>query len=102
MFAVVEMAGKQYRVAVGDVLRVSSVEGKAGETIELPHVLLLSDGKKVKIGTPTVKSAVVKAKILSQGKGKKVDVRRFKSKVRYRRHTGMRPNETTLEILSIA
>lgn len=102
MFCVVSISGKQYTVSAGDVIEVARLEGKVGDTMTFDHVLLVADGKKTKIGTPTVKGAKVTAKITAQGKGKKVDVRRFKSKVRYRKARGFRPHLTTLEIVSVA
>lgn len=101
MFAVVEIAGKQYRVAVGDVVDASYIEEKEGTTLTFDRVLLVSDGTKNQIGTPTVKGVVVKAKIVAQAKGEKLNVRRYKQKVRYRKSTGFRPLITKLEILSI-
>lgn len=102
MFAIVEIQGKQHHVTVGEVISVERMDGKAGSTVSFDRVFLISDGKSTKIGTPTVKSAVVKAKILSHDKGEKLEVRRFKSKVRYRKHVGFRPQLTKLEIVSIA
>ncbi len=101
MFAVVEIAGKQYRVSEKDVIDVSYIEEKEGTTLTFDRVLLVSDGKKNKIGTPTVKGTTVKAKIVAQAKGEKLNVRRYKQKVRYRKSTGFRPLVTKLEILSI-
>jgi large subunit ribosomal protein L21 len=102
MFAIVEIQGKQYRVMVGDIFAVERMEGKTGQTVAFNRVLLVSGDKSTKVGTPTVKGARVEAKILSQEKGEKLDVRRYKSKVRYRKHTGFRPQITKLEILSIS
>lgn len=102
MFAIVEIQGKQYRVAVGDIIAVERMDGKAGATVSLDRVFLVSGDKSTKIGTPMVKGAVVKAKILAQEKGEKLEIRRFKSKVRYRRHIGFRPMLTKLEIVSLA
>jgi large subunit ribosomal protein L21 len=101
MFAVVEIAGKQYRVAVGDVIDASYIEGKVGSTLTFDRVLMVSDDKKNHIGTPTVKGVSIKAKIVAQAKGEKLNVRRYKQKVRYRKSTGFRPLITKLEILSI-
>lgn len=101
MFAIVQIQGKQYRVAVGDVVDVARMEGKEGETVTFDQVLLVSDDKKTKVGTPTVKDAKVTAKIVAQAKGEKLNVRRYKQKVRYRKSTGFRPQITKLEIVSI-
>lgn len=101
MFAVVVIAGKQYQVTPGDIVVVDRVEGRAGDTVVLPDVLLTGNGN-TQVGAPTLPKISVKAKILSQEKGEKVEVRRFKSKVRFRRHTGFRPLRTKLQILSIS
>jgi len=102
MFAIVEIQGKQYKVVKGDVISVERMEGKAGDAVSFDRVLLLHDDKTTKIGTPVVTGAVVKAKILAQEKGEKMEVRRYKSKVRYRKHIGFRPQITKLEIISIS
>jgi large subunit ribosomal protein L21 len=101
MFAVVEIAGKQYRVSTGDVIDASFIEGKEGDSLTFDRVLLVSNEKKTDVGTPTVKGVVVKAKIKAQAKGEKLNVRRYKQKVRYRKSTGFRPLITKLEIVSI-
>jgi large subunit ribosomal protein L21 len=101
MFAIVEIQGKQYRVAVNDIIDASYIEGKVGSSLTFNRVLLVSDDRKTKIGTPTVKGVVVRAKIVSQGKGEKINVRRYKQKVRYRKSRGFRPLVTKLEIVSI-
>ncbi len=101
MLAIVEIAGKQYKVAPGDTVRVDRVDGSVGNTLAFDRVLLLSDNGKASVGKPYLKGALVKAKVLSQGKGEKIHIRRFKSKVRERRHIGFRPQETTLSIVSV-
>jgi large subunit ribosomal protein L21 len=101
-FAVVEIQGKQYRVVKGDVISVERMPGKSGDSVSFDRVLLVSADSSTKVGTPTVKGSAVKAKILSQDKGEKLEVRRYKNKVRYRKHTGFRPQLTKLEIVSIS
>lgn len=101
MFAIVEIQGKQYRVGAGDVIDASYIDGHVGTSVTFDRVLLVSDDKKTRIGTPTVKGVEVRAKIVFQGKGEKINVRRFKQKVRYRKSTGFRPLVTKLEIVSI-
>lgn len=102
MFAIVKISGKQIKASSGDVITVNKLDGSVGDTVTFNEVLLVSNDKTVKVGKPTVKGATVSAKILAQGKGKKLTIRRFKSKVRYRRTRGFRPHETRLEILSIS
>jgi large subunit ribosomal protein L21 len=101
MFAVVTIAGKQYNVAQGDVFVVDKIEGTVGETVKFDHVLLTSEKGVTNVGTPVVAGATVKAKIVAQEKGEKLEVRRYKSKVRHRRQIGFRPMLTRLEIVSI-
>ena len=102
MFAVVKIAGKQYTVKPDDTLDVDHIAGDVGSTLTFSDVLLVRDGKLTNIGTPLVPKAVVSAKILAQKKGQKLDVRRFKNKVRHRRHIGFRPQLTTIQVISIA
>ncbi len=102
MFAVVVISGKQYKISPGQVIEVDRLAGKTGETVIFDQVLLVSDDKSAKVGTPKVSGFKVTAKILSQEKGEKIEIRRFKSKVRYRRHKGFRPQITRLEIIAIA
>jgi large subunit ribosomal protein L21 len=101
MFAVIQISGKQYKVQKGDTLEVAKIDGKEGDTITIDKVLLVSDDKNVQIGTPVVAGAAVKAKIVSQGQGKKLYVGRYKHKVRYRKTIGFRPQITNLEIVAI-
>jgi len=101
MFATIRLVGKQYIVSPGDKITVPHVEGEEGTALKLSDILLVSDEKKVTIGTPVVKDAIVEAKIISQHKGEKITVRRYKSKVRYRKTRGFRPLETDLEIVKI-
>lgn len=102
MFAIVIIAGKQYTVSPGDTVEVNRIEGSAGDSVTFDQVLLVSDNKKVTVGTPLVKGAVVKAKIIAQEKGDKISVRRYKSKVRYRKAIGFRSKLTKLEITAIS
>lgn len=101
MFAIIRVGNKQFKVEPKQVIIVDSIEGAVGDTIELPDVLLIQDEKSVKIGKPLVKGAKATAKILAHQKGDKVEIRRFKSKVRYRRARGFRAMLTKLEIVGI-
>lgn len=101
MFVVLRIGPSQYKVSVGDVIDVGKISGIEGETVTMPDVLLVFDGKKTTIGNPLVKGATVEVKIVSQHKGEKIHIRRFKSKVRHRRHIGFRPQLTKLLITAI-
>lgn len=102
MFAVVVIGGKQYPVTKGETLTVDSQEGAVGDVLSFDRVLLTEDGGKVTVGKPVVSGVTVKAKILSQDKGEKLHIRRYKSKVRYRKSRGFRAHLTKLEVESIA
>ncbi len=101
MFAVVAISGKQYKVSPKQMVVVDRLPGNVGDSVTLDQVLLTDEDGKTTVGTPTIAKIAVKAKILAQSKGAKIDVFRYKSKVRYRKHRGFRPTETKLEILSI-
>ena len=96
MYAVIETGGKQYRVATGDVIEVETLPVEAGDTVELDHVLMVSDGDGVTVGTPTVDGARVKATVQSQGRAKKILV--YKHKKNYHKKQGHRQNFTRLQI----
>ena len=100
-YAVVQTGGKQYRVREGDTIRVESLPGVDGDSVELTEILLVSKQGKVKIGSPTVKKARVTAEVVGEGKGKKVVVFKYKSKTRYRRKNGHRQSYTDLKITDI-
>lgn len=100
-FAVVKIAGKQFLVKVGDSLTVEAPIGVDKKTLSFSEVLLLSVGDKLTIGTPLVNGAVVKTDVVVSGKGEKIHILKFKSKVRYRRAMGFRPRITTLKVTAI-
>lgn len=102
MWAIVEIGGKQYKVFPGQTVVTDKLFGKVGETLSFTKVLLVDENGKVKIGTPQVAAAKVTAKILAQEKGEKLEIRRFKAKVRYRRHKGFRVQQTKLQIVAIS
>ena len=102
MYAIVRTGGKQYQVAQGDSLRVESLNGAVGDTVELDDVLLVADGEEVKIGQPQVEGAKVTATIVEQGKAKKVLVFKKKRRKGYKVKRGHRQNYTALRIEGIS
>ena len=100
MLAVVEIGKKQYLVEKGDNLEVQRLKGQK-DKITFDKVLLLSDGKKVKIGTPYLEGARVEAQILEEKKGKKIIVYKFKRRKKYRRKQGHRQIYTAIKITRI-
>ncbi len=100
-FAVVKFGGKQHLVSQGSQIEVNGNLGKAGDKMKLEEILLESVDGNIKIGTPLVEKAVITAEVVSAGKGEKIRVAKFKSKVRYRKVMGFRPLITTLKVLSL-
>ncbi|UCH52760.1 MAG: 50S ribosomal protein L21 [Pseudomonadota bacterium] len=101
MYAVIESGGKQYRVGVGDVIRVEKLDVPAGDTIDLNDVLMVGEGEAVKIGTPKVAGASVTAKVKAHGRGEKISIIKFRRRKHYRRTAGHRQDYTELEITGI-
>lgn len=101
MYAVVETGGKQFRVAPGDVIRVESLLGDPGATVELNKVLaLVTDDAQVKAGSDVAGAKVV-AEIQKHGRGEKVIVFKFKRKKQYKKTIGHRQNYTQLSVKEI-
>ena len=98
MFAIVETGGKQYKVKAGDVIEVELLPVARGDTIELGRVLLVADGDEVKVGTPVVTGASVKATVLQETKGRKEIVFMYRPKKRIRQKTGHRQKYTQLRV----
>jgi large subunit ribosomal protein L21 len=102
MYAIVRTGGKQYQVAPGDHLRVEKLVGEVGDSVELDAVLLVADGEDVKVGQPVVEGAKVTARIVEQGKAKKVLVYKKKRRKGYEVKRGHRQLYTALEIKDIS
>lgn len=101
MYAIIRTGGKQYQVEAGDTLRVEKLQGEVGDTVELSEVLLLVDGEAIKIGQPMVEGAKVVAKIVEQGRHKKVIVFKKKRRQGYQVKKGHRQMYTALTIETI-
>jgi len=101
MYAVVSTGGKQYRVKEGDVIFVEKLNAEVDSTVELTEVLAVSNGESLKVGAPVVEGAKVVAKVLAQGKAKKVVVFKYKPKKDYRRKNGHRQPYTKLVVEKI-
>jgi len=103
MIAVIKTGGKQYKVAEGDVIKVEKIDVEAGKTIDFNDVLLVgeADGTNLNIGAPLVPGAKVTATVIAQGRDKKIDVIKYKRKVRYRKKYGHRQAYTQVKIQKI-
>lgn len=102
MYAIIQTGGKQYRVEEGKVITVEKLAQAADDAIEFADVLSVVDGDNIQFGAPFVKGATVKGKVLTQGRGKKIRVFKYKSKSNYRRRQGHRQPFTKVLIESIA
>ena len=101
-YAIVQTGSKQYRVRAGDNIRVESLPVYTGEIVNIDDVLMVSRDGDVKVGTPVVDGARVRAQVTSRGRGRKITVFKYKSKVRYRRTKGHRQHYTDLRIIDIS
>nr|WP_295571568.1 50S ribosomal protein L21 [uncultured Intestinibacter sp.] len=101
MYAIVKTGGKQYKVAQGDVLFVEKLEANEGDVVTLDQVLAVVGENGLTVGSPVVEGATVTAKVVAQGKAKKVIVYKYKAKKDYRRKQGHRQPYTKLVIESI-
>ena len=102
-FAVIFTGGKQYKVAVGDVLKIEKIDGefKAGDKIVFDKVLLVDNGTDTTIGSPYILNAKVESLFQKLGKGKTVKVVKYKQKSRYLKRNGHRQPFTEVKISSI-
>ena len=101
MYAIVEIAGQQFKVEEGKKIFVHRLEVEEGQEIEFDKVLLIEDEGKITIGEPTIKDAVVGGKVLDHVRGDKVIVFKMKRKKGYRVKNGHRQNFTQVEIIHI-
>ena len=102
MKAVIVTGGKQYTVAEGDVLYIEKLEVEAEATVKFDQVLAVLDGENSMIGAPVVEGAAVEAKVLKNGKGKKIHILKYKPKKGEKKKIGHRQPYTKVEITKIA
>jgi large subunit ribosomal protein L21 len=100
-YAIIRTAGFQYRVEEGKLLKIPSLEAEVGSKVTFDEVLLSSDGKKVRAGTPTVKGAKVTAEITRHGKADKIVVFKMKRRKNYAKKQGHRQGFTEVKINDI-
>jgi large subunit ribosomal protein L21 len=100
VYAIVRSGGQQQKVAVGDVLEIDKVDARAGESLLLPAVLLVKDGK-VTADAKKLAKVKVTAEILADTKGPKIDIGKYKNKTGYRRRMGHRQKFTQVKVTDI-
>ena len=101
MYAIVEIAGKQYKVSEGAKLKVASLDKNTGGNVSFDKVLLTDNGKSVKVGTPTLKGVNINATILEHGRERKILIYKKKRRKGYQRKNGHRQGYTLIEITKI-
>ena len=101
MFAVIETGGKQYKVNEGDIIFIEKLDVNEGDTVNFDCVKALSTAEGLKVGTPNVEGATVSAKVVANGKGKKIYVMKYKAKKNEKKKIGHRQPYTKVQILSI-
>ena len=99
MYAVVHLAGRQYRVSPGDEIFVEKLEAEAGSEMKLPIMLLSDDSGAVTVGRPIVEGREITAQVIGDQKGEKLVIFKYHPKKRYRKKTGHRQNYTKIRII---
>ena len=102
MYAIVNIAGQQFRVAKDQKIFVHRLQGEEGASIEFDNVLLAEDGGKFSVGTPSLDGAKVSAKILSHLKGDKIIVFKKKRRKGYKKKNGHRQQFSKIQITGIS
>lgn len=102
MFAVFESGGKQHRVVQGEVVRLERLAGEPGERVVFDRVLMVADGDEVAVGTPLLAGSQVAGTVIGQGRGKKINVIKFKRRKNYLRRKGHRQAYTDVKITAIS
>ena len=98
MYAVIKAGGKQYRVEPGTQLRVEALAAEVGAPVSFDEVLLVGAGDAVKVGSPLVAGAKVKATVVSHGRGDKVRIFKLRRRKHYQKSQGHRQNFTEVRI----
>ena len=102
MYAVIKTGGKQYRVASGEKIKVEQIAADVGQEIVIDQVLAVGNGAELKIGTPLVVGATVKATVVAHGKHDKVHIFKMRRRKHYQKRQGHRQQFTELQIGAIA
>ena len=102
MFAIINIAGKQFRGEEGDQIKVPHLSTDAGKSLAFDKVLLVNDGKKVQLGSPLLSNASISATVVEHGRGRKIRIFKKKRRKGYRRNNGHRQNYSLIKIDSIS
>jgi large subunit ribosomal protein L21 len=98
VYAIIRSGGKQYRVAVGEIIRLERLTAEVGARVTLDDVLLVGEGASVKVGAPRVADALVEGTVIEQDRTRKIRVFKYKKRKHYRRTHGHRQSFTAVRI----
>ena len=101
MYAVIETGGKQHRVVEGEHIKVEKIEAETGSTIDFDRILMVGEGKSIKVGTPAVDGAKVSAEVVQHGRGEKLTIVKFKRRKHHMKRQGHRQWFTEIKITAI-
>jgi large subunit ribosomal protein L21 len=102
MYAVIKTGGKQYRVSQGDTLKVEKLDAGEGDAVEFDQVLMVGEGEDIRIGSPFVDGSKVTARVKSHGRGKKIEIIKFRRRKHHMKRMGHRQSYTEVEITAIS
>lgn len=102
MYAVIVSGGKQYRVQEGQTLKLEKLPAELGSSVEFDRVLLVGNGEEIKVGAPVVDGAKVTAEVVEHGRGKKVQIVKFKRRKHHLKRQGHRQWFTQVKITGIS
>lgn len=102
MYAVIKTGGKQYRIQVGEKLKIEQLEVESGGELIIDQVLMIADGENVSMGKPLVEGARVSATVLGQGRHDKIRIFKMRRRKHYQKHQGHRQNYTEIQITGIS
>jgi large subunit ribosomal protein L21 len=101
MYAVIETGGKQYKVAAGEKIKIEQIAADVGQEVVIDQVLAVGNGADLKVGSPLVAGASVKATVVAQGKHDKVRIFKLRRRKHYKKSQGHRQTYTELEISAV-
>ncbi|MCE7914366.1 MAG: 50S ribosomal protein L21 [Nitrosomonas sp. PRO4] len=102
MYAVIKTGGKQYRIQVGEKLKIEQLKVENGSELVIDQVLMVADGDKISAGTPLVAGAKVNATVLGHGRHDKIRIFKMRRRKHYQKHQGHRQNYTEIQITGIS
>ena len=101
MYAVLKTGGKQYKVSVGDKLKIEQIVEAVGDNVTFAEVLMVANGDDIQVGTPLVNGATITASVVADGRHKKVSIFKMRRRKHYQKHQGHRQNYTEVRIDAI-